>query len=284
MIDSWPKLKQPSDAASFVQQQISESNAEYIKLFHELGDSLQLPVSLSRPPLDVQKAVVKVAHEHGLIAVRHAFSFLGAMDLLSCGVDGLTHIFLDKPTSDEYISLLQQNKAHCNPTLSTCASQTREGDEMQHAFAVDPLAQKALFDTKPRAPLGMGAPDTTVENAYENVKALYKAGIPLIVGSDSSGQLRGTAYGLGVHMEIYLLKHRCGLDLVDVLKGATSLTADRFHFNDRGRVEVGKRADLVLIAGDVREILGDEKNLCLPVRGVWRGGEEAEFWKIQMAE
>lgn len=249
MIDAWPKLKHPSEAKPFVEQQITQSKASYIKLFHELGDSLKLPVSLPRPPLELQKAVVEAAHEHGLIAVGHAFSYAGAMDLLSCGVDGLTHIFLDIPTSDKWIALCKKNNAHVNPTLSTCASQTREGDEMQRAFAADPLAQRMLFDKKPREPLGMAAQDTKVENAYESTRKLYEAGVPLIVGSDSSGQEKGTAYGLGVHMEMYSLVHICGLSVLDVLKGTTSLIADRFHFSDRGRVEKGKKADLVLVEG-----------------------------------
>jgi imidazolonepropionase-like amidohydrolase len=276
MIDSWPKLKHPSEAEAFVQEQITKSGASYIKLFHELGDTINM--SLPRPPLDIQRAVVKAAHAHGLIAVGHAFSCKGAIDLLTCGVDGLTHIFLDKPTSRDYITLSQQNKAYCNPTLSTCGSQTQEGHEMQTRFTADPLAQKMLFDTQPRQPLAMGAANASIEHAYESVRALYEAKVPIIIGSDSSGQLKGTAYGLGVHMEIYLLTHKIKMSAVDVLKGATSLTADRFGFHDRGRIGVGKKADLVLLEGDVREILADEESLCLPVRGVWRDGIVASVW------
>jgi hypothetical protein len=78
-------------------------------------------------------------------------------------------------------------------------------------------------------------------------------------------------------MEIHLLIHKSSLKIVDVLEGATSLIADRFHFHDRGRVQAGKKADMVLIAGDVREILADERNLCLSIREVWRDGETSEF-------
>lgn len=279
MIDSWPNLKHPSEAKPFVKQQIVQNKAEYIKLFHELGDTLQLRVGLPRPPLDLQTAVVQAAHEFGLITVGHAFSYIGAMDLLSCGVDGLTHIFLDKPQSDEWITICRNNDVHVNPTLSTCASQTREGDEMQRAFAADILAQRMLFDKRPREPLGMASPDITVENAFESTRRLYKAGVPLIVGSDSSGQARGTAWGLGVHMEIWYMVHKCGISVLDALRGATSLIADRFHFGDRGRLERGMKADLILLEGDVRSILADKSNLCLPIRFVWRDGVMADSWR-----
>jgi imidazolonepropionase-like amidohydrolase len=82
-------------------------------------------------------------------------------------------------------------------------------------------------------------------------EGLYNAGVPIIVGSDASGQARGTAYGLEVHIEIHLLIHKVGMAPIDALKGATSLTADRFGFHDRGRIGPGKKADLVLVEGDL---------------------------------
>ena len=108
---------------------------------------------------------------------------------------------------------------------------------------------------------------------------MYKAGIPMMVGSDSSGQIRGSQFGLGVHMEIHAMVHKAVIEVADVLKGATSLIADRFGFNDRGRIEVGRTADLVLVEGDVRDFLEKEENLCLPVCGVWRDGVTACTYK-----
>jgi len=116
--------------------------------------------------------VVEAAHKHNLMVVGHAFSFQGTIDLFHVGVDGLTHIFFDKPKNDEYISLCKQHNTNVNSTLTTCAPQTREGDEMQRAFAADPFAQKALFDPTPREPLGMSAIKMTVKNAYETIRTL----------------------------------------------------------------------------------------------------------------
>jgi cytosine/adenosine deaminase-related metal-dependent hydrolase len=80
---------------------------------------------------------------------------------------------------------------------------------------------------------------------------MYKARVPIKVGSDSSGQLRGTAYGLGVHIEMYQLLHKIGISSLDILKGAISQTADVFDFDDRGWISAGKKTDFVLIEGDV---------------------------------
>ncbi len=52
------------------------------------------------------------------------------------------------------------------------------------------------------------------------------------------------------------------------------MIADRypFGFNNRGRIEVGRKADLVLVDGDIREFLTKGDNLCLLVRGLWTDG------------
>jgi imidazolonepropionase-like amidohydrolase len=131
--------------------------------------------------------------------------------------------------------------------------------------------------------LGLGNDDSRVENAYQCAKDMYKAGIPMIVGSDSSGQMIGSQFGLGVHMEIHAMVHKAGMDVVDVLKGATSLIANRFGFNDRCRIEVGRKAGLIIIQGDVREFLAKEENLCLPVCGVWRDGVIAKVYEDVMS-
>ncbi|KAJ4176817.1 hypothetical protein NW767_015323 [Fusarium falciforme] len=124
IVSGWPKLNTSHDAKPFVQQQVNRHGASYIKMFHELGDTLGM--KLPSPPIDVQNAVVKAAHEAGVIAVGHALSYTGAMDLLEAGVDGFTHIFLDEPPNDHFIKIMKSRNVHCNPTLSLCASQTAE--------------------------------------------------------------------------------------------------------------------------------------------------------------
>jgi hypothetical protein len=47
-------------------------------------------------------------------------------------------------------------------------------------------------------------------------------GYPMMVGSDSSGQVRGSQSGLGVHMDIWAMVHKATIEATDVLKRATS--------------------------------------------------------------
>lgn len=273
LIATWPKLKVQADAAPYVEEQVKQNNASYIKMFHELGDSIGMP--LPPPPMDVQKAVVQAAHDHNIIAVGHAFSHAGAKALLQAGVDGLTHIFFDRPPSDEFVTYMKSHGAHCSPTLGLAASQTGELGELQQRFLQDPFAQKMLLNKVAGRPVGFAIserPRSSFENACDNVKKLYAAGVPILVGTDAAGKELGTSYGLGEHMEMYLLSHMVGMSPTDVLRAATAAVAERFRFKDRGRIEEGLLADLVLLEGDAVGILGDKASLCLPIKGVWRQG------------
>lgn len=280
IISTWPKLKTAGDAEPYVKHQIEENGASYIKMFHEVGDSIGMDLPL--PPMDVQKAVVEAAHRRGVIAMGHAFSHAGALALIQAGADGLTHIFLDQAPTDEFVQLMKAQESHCSPTLALCGSQTGEGEELQRRFTNDPFAQRMLLNKSVGRPVGFAIsqrPKSSVVHAYRSVKALHAAGVPLLVGTDAAGREIGTAYGLGVHMEMHLLATEIGMAPAEVLRSATSLTADRYGFNDRGRIEVGRKADLVLMNGDVLAALADPNSLCLPVKQVWRDGVQASAFE-----
>jgi len=252
---------------------------------HEPGTSLSLTIPV--PSLTLQKALVDAAHSAKLIAVAHALSLSATMAMLSCGIDGLTHTFFDSPPPATLAAAYRANNAHCNPTLAAIGSLTTEGQPQQLAFAADPLARRLLDDAaRANLTLCMGAGASSggsVAHAYASVRALHQAGVPVVVGSDAAGPARGTAYGLSVHQELRLLVHECGMSAEEALAAATGVTAERFGFRDRGVLEVGRRADLVLLSGDVVDCLevvgGGAHGLCLPVLGVWREGVVGDVWE-----
>ena len=54
----------------------------------------------------------------------------------------------------------------------------------------------------------------------------------------------------------------------EALRSATSLVAQRFKFDDRGRLAEGLNADLLLVEGNPLEDI----DATLNIRGVWREG------------
>ena len=61
--------------------------------------------------------------------------------------------------------------------------------------------------------------------------------------------------GASQWMELDQYVKHCGLTSAEALSSATPVSARRFGFEDRGPVEVGKLADLVLVKSDPHSIL-----------------------------
>ena len=80
-------------------------------------------------------------------------------------------------------------------------------------------------------------------------------------------RIPGTAFGASLHHELKLLVD-AGLSPVEALKAATSVTAGAFELTGRGCLQVGCRADLVLIDGDpTADITATTRTA-----GVWKNG------------
>ena len=122
--------------------------------------------------------------------------------------------------------------------------------------------------------LSMNSPDAKLEYAIDSVVQLKAAGIDIVAGTDAVAGLKGTAIGPSMWMELEMYVEKCGFSVVEALRSATSVGARRFGFHDRGRVQEGKRADLVLVEGDVTELVerlwgGDGGK---GIVGVWKEG------------
>ena len=105
--------------------------------------------------------------------------------------------------------------------------------------------------------------------AGPQITKLKEEGIDIVAGSDAAAGLKGTGVGPSLWMELELLIERCGFTIMEALHSATALPARRLGFDDRGRVTVGRRADLVLVKGNVMERL----------QTLWEGEGIVGVWK-----
>lgn len=78
-----------------------------------------------------------------------------------------------------------------------------------------------------------------------------------------------------MHQELALFVDSCGFTPAEALRSATAAPAARFNFTDRGRIQEGLRADLVLVEGNSV----DDINHTLDLRGVWIAGELCSAYK-----
>lgn len=269
-VATWPKLAKTEDVEQYMQQNIKDG-ADYTKLMHESGKIMGQKFNI--PSIELQTAVVKAAHDHGLIAVAHALTLADTLAILEAGVDGLTHTFSDTPPTRELIEAYKAKNTFCIPTLLVHGSVTGEGGPIAASFANDHRAIGKIADAE-RASMcdcmHFGAQTCKVENAYESVRQLKAAGIDILCGSDAAGPALGTAWGLSIHQELYLFVHEAGFTPQEALRSATSLNAKRFGLHDRGLITQARKADLVLIQGNPLENIRDTLNL----KAIWRDGHK----------
>ncbi|KAI0179668.1 hypothetical protein GGR52DRAFT_208665 [Hypoxylon sp. FL1284] len=278
-IATWPDLKTRADVETYIQDRVNDK-ADYVKLMHEDGSSLSMKPAM--PSLEIQKDLVQLAHQNGFVVVAHATSVQSTIDMLNLGVDGTTHTVCDRPPTKELVDAYLANNAHCNPTLATIGSLTKEGLKDQEVYAHDPRVQKLVsVENRQRLCACMGLANDTakVEYAYQSVRDLKAAGVDVILGSDTAGPAVGSSFGVTAHQELGLLVNRCGFTPKEALVAGTSLVAKRLRLHDRGRIAEGLRADLVLIEGNPLENIDST----LDIRGVWKQGTLCSTYKSLVA-
>ena len=96
----------------------------------------------------------------------------------------------------------------------------------------------------------------------------------IVAGTDAPNP--GTGFGISMHGELRLLE-RAGLSAAEALAAATGTAADAFGIADRGRLEEGRIADLLLVAGDLESDL----TRSTAIAGLWKDGFSVEAaWAI----
>ncbi|MET7457972.1 amidohydrolase family protein [Streptomyces sp. NPDC005574] len=262
-----PFSSTPEQAAGFIPQLI-ERGSDYIKFMVDDGSVEGHP---GLPMLDqaTLNAGVAEAKKHGMLTVAHALTIDATRMAVEAGIDGLVHLFMDGPHTEEIISLIRDADVFVVPCVVLNASMMgitgdRLADDPRVASRLDEAWDKTLRSSFNHYPQGR------IADVLESVRALHDAGIDILVGTDTSMPmpfLGGLAHGASVHHELQYLV-QAGLSPVQALRAATSTTARRFGLSDRGRIEAGLRADLLLVDGDPTLDITDTLN----TRAVWRRG------------
>ncbi|MCC9740977.1 amidohydrolase family protein [Streptomyces sp. MNU89] len=265
-----PLCTTPEEAAEAVPRLV-EAGSDYIKFMIDDGTvegHPGLPV-LDRPTLE---AGVAAAHRHGMLTVAHALTLDATRMAIEAGIDGLTHVFMDRPHTEEIIELIAESGVFVIPCVVLNASMmgiTGAG------LADDPRVNSRLDQewlTTLRSSFGHYR-QGELDDVLASVGALHEAGVDILAGSDASYPLAflgGVAHGASVHHELQYLV-RAGMAPLEALRAATGIPARCFALEDRGRIAEGLRADLLLVDGDPTTTISDTLN----IRTVWRRGTRA---------
>ncbi|MFG1968921.1 amidohydrolase family protein [Nonomuraea fuscirosea] len=207
-------------AESWVADRIAEG-ADYVKIVMEEpgGGGLEA---------DVAKAIVDAAHTRGRRVVAHAASAGAYTMALDSGADVITHCPIGAPADPADVTRMCTEGRVAVPTL---------------------VMMKAVARFIGAG--GAGASDGFA-GGMATVAALHAAGVPVLAGTDANAEPGApfqVEHGVSLHQELRLLVE-AGLSPAEALRAATSLPARHFSLADRGSVEPGRRADLLLVDGD----------------------------------
>lgn len=269
-------LTDPAQADDWVDARIDEGS-DYIKVIIESGEEMDMEL----PTLDQElaTAVTAAAHERGMLVITHVQSLEAARQALEAGTDGLGHIFTDEVADDEFVAAAVEAGLFVIPTMTVFQSlpagtvdESLLNDEHLAPFLSQ---QDQLMLTQPFA----GFDQLSKEAGLESIRVLHEAGVPILAGTDAMNP--GTTYGASLHRELELLTE-AGMSPAEALAAATSVTADVFGLDDRGRVAEGLRADLVLVSGDpTADIMATRQ-----ITGVWKDGLRVDraAWSDNIAQ
>ena len=241
--------------------------------------------------------IVRAAHARGLRVSGHVPAFMRAEEVIRLGFDEVQHAnmlmlnFMDSVRDTrtmerftavaqhgaeldfssrrvrDFVALFKTHHADIDPTLVAfedwfTARPGRLGpSEASIADRMPPQVRRGFYGGGLPVPPGM---DQRYRDSYaamlRMVKAMYDAGVPVVAGTDAGP----VGFALFREFELYV---QAGIPAPQVLRLAT-LGAARImrHDDERGSIEVGKLADLVLTDGDPTRRISDIRRTWLVVK------------------
>ncbi len=178
--------------------------------------------------LEELQVCVAEAAAVGIPVMAHAQGKPGIMNALRAGVASIEHgIFAD----EECFELMGQTGAFLVPTL------------------LAPVALIQAIDAGSRVPAAVEAKARAVVDTHrEMTAAAVRAGVRIAMGTDSG------VFAHGRNIEELRLMVGVGMSPVQALVAATSSAAELLRLPDRGVVASGRRADLVVVDGDLFDL------------------------------
>jgi imidazolonepropionase-like amidohydrolase len=267
--DDQPTISGPAEAAAFVDARVAEGS-DYIKIIVERGFP---PKPL--PTLDAAtvKALIDAAHRHGKLAIVHATWPDDVRMVVDSGADGLAHLWVSsrgRPGDDEeLVRRIKARDVFVVPTLTMVEALTN-GDGSASLLADARLAP--YLSTRAREnlkPTRAGSLTDPMGRYYDNVRALHRAGVRIVAGTDAPN--RGVEHGISLHRELELLVE-AGIPPLDALKAATSVAASAYRLKGHGRIVPGAQADMILVKGDPTTDILATRNIV----SVWKCGQRLE--------
>ena len=259
----------------------SEQARDWVNRYHQAG--FQQMKIYSSVKLDEVRAVAEEAHKLGMTVTGHVPIGLTGYDVVEAGQDQINHIDyilammqaslpadakridrrkavadidLNSDLARKAIDFLKSHDTVIDPTLSIFELETSSPARPVASFepGVDRVAPELAQQFLNVAPAGSDTELTQkiFAKALAAVGALHRAGVNIVAGTDQA------VPGHSLHREIELYV-QAGFTPMEAIQAATIVPAQVMGLDkETGSVEVGKRADLIVLDAnpldDIRNI------------------------------
>ncbi len=262
---------------------------------------LEVKIYSSMRP-DLVKPIADAAHQRGLRVTGHIPEGMDVMQALDAGYDGVNHITF---VGDMAIPHAEREKMSPGEFRRRMAAVDLNTPQMQNVFKKiaakhttfdDTLALYELFwhttEENQRREPGMAKVPRELQGMFDGVnktdaaesaavfdkflailRELHRHGVPIVAGTDIS------IPGHTLHRELELYV-QAGFTPMEAIQAATLVPARAMGMNkELGTIEVGKRADLLVVAGNP---LADIHDIRKVARVVARGRfyDPAPLWRL----
>src|SRR6056297_159687 len=243
------------------------------------------------------EAVADEIRKQGNQMIAHATTLEQAKAALRNGTKLLVHSVSDMEVDDEFIELARENGTFYNPTMIVSAgymlaygaaadiepipytdpngctdSKTLNLIESASQFSDHPRLTESLLE---RARAFNPETDMSSETMVQNLKAVYEAGIPVVVGTDAGNP--GTLHGVSVYDEMEAMQ-AAGISPEDLIVMATKNGAESMRRGDDfGTLEAGKFGNLILLDRDPGEDISNMRSIThVMIKGTLKRVEDVQ--------
>jgi imidazolonepropionase-like amidohydrolase len=171
------------------------------------------------------RAIVETAADYGMRVAAHAHGTEGMKRAVIAGVASIEHgTYMD----DEVMRLMKQNGTYYVPTILA-------GNWVAEQAKIDGFFPELV---RPKA----AAIGPVIKETFAKA---YKAGVPIVFGTDSGVSAHGD------NAQEFALMVEGGMPPMEAIRSATSVAAEFLDIGDRhGSLEAGKQADIVAVSGN----------------------------------
>jgi imidazolonepropionase-like amidohydrolase len=266
------------DAFGIVTAATPEEGRAVVRRYHDARFQQMKLYSLLAP--DVVSAIIEEAHRLNMTVTGHVPKALTLRQAVEAGMDHIAHLAVtDEPGSEalkETARFLKERGTVMDPTQSWTELLGRSKDtpiaSFQPGFPKIPAPLRRLFASASAAGVDPQAARAQLDKGLRIVDELHRAGVPIVAGTD------GGIPGHSLHREIELYVE-AGMTPLEAIRSATAVSARAMGLDgELGTVEVGKRADLVVLDANPLERISNIR----AVRWVVANGkiyDASELWR-----